>query len=126
MSIMYAYSMLNVRIFPNVTYSTPTTIVSEDQCHWLNTPINEVVLNKFHLNLHTPKVVLYSSKQRAGLNYPSFRIHQDQKGILTLLKHLGWDGTIGNDVLVVVSAIQHVLGLYEPILEDDSTNISYA
>ena len=42
------------------------------------------MLNKLHLNHHTPKAILYSLREQSGLNYPSFQIYQDQKGILTL------------------------------------------
>ena len=117
--------MLNARIFPKVIYSMLTIMFSEDQCRQLNTPIDKVMLNKLHLNRHTPKTVLYSSREQAGLDYPSFRICQDQKCILTLLKHLWWDGTVGNDILVVMSAVQLISGLCEPLMEDGSTNISY-
>ena len=63
MSVKYAYSMLNARIFPKVTYSMPTTMFSEDQCRRLNTLVDEVMLNKLHINRHTPKAVLYSSRE---------------------------------------------------------------
>ena len=68
---------------------------------------------------------LYSSLKQAGLNYPSFQIRQDQKGILTLLEHLRWNGTVRNDIFVVLSAIQLVAGLCQPILEDIDTDVSY-
>ena len=88
MSIKYAYSMLNTRISPKVIYPMPTTMFSEDQCRQLNTPIDKVMLNKLHINRHTPKEVLYSLRECVGLNYQSFLIVQVQKGILTLFKHL--------------------------------------
>ena len=53
MSIKYAYSILNARIFPKVTYSIPTTMFTEDQCRRINTPIDKVMLNKLRLNRHT-------------------------------------------------------------------------
>ena len=42
-----------------------------------------------------------------------------------MLKHLHWDRTTGNDILIVLSAIQLVLGLCEPIFEDVNTDVSY-
>ena len=69
------------------------------------------MLNKLHLNHHTLKAELYSLLECTGLNYPSFQFHQDQKGLLMLLKHLQWDCTVGNDILVVLSTVQLVLGL---------------
>ena len=83
------------------------------------------MLNKLHLNHHTLKAELYSLLECTGLNYPSFQFHQDQKGLLTLLKHLWWDGTMGNDILVVLSAIQLISVLCKPILEDVNIDTSY-
>ena len=116
-------SLLNhVRLWLVVASLFPVSFI---QCRRLNTPIDKVMLNKLHLNRHTPKAVLHSSLERAGLNYPSFQICQDQKRILTLLKHLWWDGTVRNDILVVLYVIQLVLWLCKPILEDVDTDVSY-
>ena len=60
-----------------------------------------------------------------GLNYPSFQIIQDQKGILTMLKHFRWAGVVCDDMLVVLSAIQQVSGLCEPIMMDVQTDLRY-
>ena len=94
--VKYTYSMRNARIFLTVTYSIPTSMFSKDQCRQLNTPIDKVMLNKVHLIRHTPKEILYSSREKTDLNYQSFQIYQDQKRSLTLLKHVRWDDT-GND-----------------------------
>ena len=62
---------------------------------------------------------------RGGLDYPSFRIIQAQKGIITLMKHLRVGSTIGNDILVTLSAIQLGSGLCTPILEDTTSDLTY-
>jgi len=83
------------------------------------------MLNKLRINRHAPKAALYSSFLRGGLNYPSFRIIQAQKGILTLLRHLRLRSTVGNDILVTLSSIQLVSGLCTPFFEDNTTDLSF-
>ncbi len=75
----------------------PTTTFDSKQCKSMNTALDATMLNKLNLNRHMPKAVLYSPLSKGGLDYPSFQIIQDQKGILTLLKHLRWNGTVGKD-----------------------------
>lgn len=120
-----SYSMLFSRIVPKVTYSMPLTSFDAKQCKQLNTIIDRVMLNKLNLNRNMPKAVIYSPYHMAGLNYPSFQIIQDQKGILNLLKELRWNKTMANDILTVMSAIQLCSGLTDPIMEDTATDLSY-
>ena len=42
-----------------------------------------------------------------------------------MLKHFRWMGTAGNDMLVVLSAIQLLSGLCEPIMEEVETDLSF-
>ena len=42
-----------------------------------------------------------------------------------MLKHFQWNGTVGNDMLVVLLAVQLVSGLCEPIMEDVDSDLSY-
>ena len=53
------------------------------------------------------------------------RATQDQKGLLIMLQHFRWNGTVGNGMLVVLLAIQLVSGLCKPILEDVTTKIPH-
>jgi hypothetical protein len=116
-------NLLNIRILPAVTYSMPTTSFNTKQCRAMNTAIDPMMLNKLNFNKHMPKAVMYAPKHRAGHGYPSFEVIQDQKGLLTMLKHFRWMGTVGNDMLVVLSALQIVSGLCEPIMEEVETDL---
>ena len=97
-----AKSMLEGRIIPQVTYSMSLTTFTKLQCKSMNIVID-----------------------RTSMNYPNFQIIQDQKGILFLLQQLQWQGTIANDLLTVLSAIQLVSGLYNPLLKDTTTMLHY-
>ena len=119
------HSLLNGRIVPTVTFSMPVTTFTEDQCNQMNTVVNKVMLNKLGVHRNTPHAVTYTPLHMGGLNYPCFQIIQDQKGILSMLKHFRWNGTVGNDMLVVLSAVQLVSGLCEPIMEDVDSDLSY-
>ena len=125
LTILQAYSILHPRILPKITFSMAVTSLSNDQCRRLNTALDPTMLNKLHINQHAPKAALYSSLSRGGMDYPSFRIIQAQKGILTLMKHLRVCSTIGNDILVTLSAIQLGSGLCTPILEDTASDLTY-
>ena len=110
--------MVSGRLYFATTFSTK-------QCNSLNTAINSTFLNKLGLNRHTPHAILYAPLSRGGLNYPSFQIKQDQQGLLTMLKHFRWNQTVGRDMLTVLSAIQLISGLCDPIMEDTATDLSF-
>ena len=94
----------------------PLTTFTLEQCNKMNTAINKVILNKMGIHHNMPKEVLYSSLEMGGLNHPSFEVIQDQKVILYLLQQLRWKGTIANDMLTVLSAVQLVPGWCTPVL----------
>ncbi|KAL7536182.1 hypothetical protein ACHAXR_006960 [Thalassiosira sp. AJA248-18] len=120
-----SHSLLMHYMIPSIAYPMAGTTFSPTQCSDLNGILDRVMLNKLHVNRNMPRAVVYSPKQFAGMNYPSIQIIQDQRGILTMLQHFRWNGTLGTDMLVVLSAIQIVSGLCEPILEDVDSNLSY-
>ena len=120
-----AWSMLTGRIIPSVTYPMSVTTFTETQCKSMNTIIDKIMINKLRLNRHMPKAVVYAPLTLGGIGYPSFQIIQDQKGILTMLKHFRWNGTVANDMLTVLSAIQLIAGWTTPIFEDTTTRLDY-
>ena len=115
--------ILNGRIVPKVTYLMPVTTFNADQCSQLNTAINRVMFNKLGFNRHMPHAVMYSPPHMCGYSFPCVQITQDQKGLLSMLQHFRWNKTVGNDMLVVLSAIQLVSGLCKPILEVVTTSL---
>ena len=117
--------MLTGRILPRITYSMAVTTFSEKQCKGLNTTIDQVMLNKLNVHRNMPKLVIYSPLKWGGLNYPSFQVIQDQKGLLYFLQQLRWNGTIPNDMLVVLSGVQLMSGLVTPIFENTNANLNY-
>ena len=64
-----------------------------------------------------PHAVMYSPPHMCGYSFPCFQITQDQKGLLSMLQHLRWNKMVGNDMLVVLSAIQ--------FLKDVKTKLSH-
>ena len=80
----------------------------------LNTAINGVMFNKLGFNQHMPHAVMYSPPHMCGYSFLCFQITQDQKGLLSMLQHFRWNRTVGNNMLVVLSAIQLVLVLCKP------------
>ena len=71
--------LMQSRILKTVAYSMPITSFMKKQCGELNTIMDKVMLNKYHLNQKTPKAVIYSPYSMGGMNYPSFQILQDQR-----------------------------------------------
>ena len=91
----------------------------------MNTVINQVMLNKLNVHRNMLKAVIYSPLKWGGLNYPSFQVIQDQKGLLWLLQRLRWNGTIKNDMLVVLQGVQLMSGLITPVFENTTSNLEY-
>ena len=125
LNITETYSMLMQRIIPCTTYPMGLTSFSTKQCKRLNTIIDEIIIPKLTMNRHTPKAALYSPLSKAGLNYPSYKVIQDQKNILLVLQQLRLDSTITNDIRVALSALQLVSGLTTPIYEDTTTKLPH-
>ena len=59
LTILQAYSILQPRILPKITFSMAVTSLSDDQCRRLNTALDPTMLNKLHINQHAPKAALY-------------------------------------------------------------------
>ena len=125
LTLQESYLMLTTHIVPATTYSLTVTTFTQKQCKQLNIAMDSVLLNKLRINRHMPRAVVYNSLAMGGINFPSFQVTQDQKSILMMLKHLRWNGTVGNDILVVLSAVQLMSGLCESILMDVTTPIEY-
>ena len=83
------------------------------------------MVSKSTFNKHMARAVLYSPLHMVGMNYPYFKIIQDQKGILNFMKQLRWNSTVTNNLLVVLSVIQSASGLCKPVLMDTHTNLTY-
>ena len=120
-----AHLMIYTRILPKVTYSMPITMFTTSQCKRLNTPIDQVMLPKLHINRHMPKAVIYSTLKHGGINFPKMEVIQLKKGIMFLLRQLRWDHTIANDILIVLSSLQLMSGYTTPLMEDPTTRLDY-
>jgi len=94
-----AKDMMDGQIIPKVSYSMPVNKHPEQQYKQKNTAIDQVMLNKFNTHRRIIKLVVFSLLKVGGRNYPWFKIIQDQKGILYLLKQMKRNCIIANDLL---------------------------
>jgi hypothetical protein len=120
-----AHNVMQGRTMTSIGYSAAVTRFDKDQCGKLNTILNKVLLPKLRVNRHMPHAVVYSPLSFGGISWPSFQIRQDTESILTMIKHLRWNQTVGTDMLVVLSAWQLASGLCEPIMEQVDLNLSF-
>lgn len=125
LSIIEAHSMMEGRIMTSVGYPAAITQFSTQQNRRLNTIIDEELLPQASYNRHTPKMVIYSPLSLGGAAWPSFQLKQDTDSLLTMIKHFRWNGTVGKDMLVVLSAWQLASGLCTPIMENTTTPLPY-
>jgi hypothetical protein len=120
-----AHNVMQGRTMTSVGYSAAVTQFDEDQCKKLNTIMNKSLLPKMKINRHMPHAVVYSPLSLGGLSWPSFQIRQDTESILSMIKHFRWNQTVGQDMLVVLSAWQLASGLCDPIMEQVDINLSF-
>jgi hypothetical protein len=120
-----AHNVMHGRTMTSVGYSAAVTQFDEDQCKALNTIMNKSLLPKMKVNRHMPHAVVYSPLSLGGLSWPSFQIRQDTESILSMIKHFRWNQTVGQDMLVVLSAWQLASGLCDPIMEQVDINLSF-
>jgi hypothetical protein len=72
-----------------------------------------------------PHAVIYSTLSKGGYAWPSFQAKQDTNSILTMIKHLRWNGTVGKDILVVLSAWQLASGMVKPLMHSVENELPY-
>ena len=120
-----AHHVMSGRAFPSIGYSATLTRFNVTQTRKLNSITNETLLPKASFNRKTAHAVIYSPITLGGAAWPEFQTKQDVDSILAMLKHFRFNGTVGKDMLVVLSAWQLASGLCKPILEETDTNISY-
>ena len=125
LSLCKAYSLMTTHLIRIITYTVPVSLFNPKQCKDLNTAINITMVNKYTLNKHMVRAALYNPLHMASVNYPNFKIIQDKKGILNLMKKLRWNSTTANNLLIVLPAMQSASGLYKLILMDTKTDIAY-
>ena len=120
-----AHHVMSGRAVPSIGYSATLTRFNTKQTRKLNSITNETLLPKASFNRKTAHAVIYSPITLGGAAWPEFQTKQDMDSILAMLKHFRYNGTVGKDMLVVLSAWQLASGLCNPILEETNTDITY-
>ena len=69
------------RWMSTMKYYLPITRFTQSQCHKITTILKQAILQKFGLNRHTPKVVLYGPKNYGGKG--PMKIRTEQKSLHT-------------------------------------------
>jgi hypothetical protein len=119
------YNLMHGRTMTSIGYSAAVTRFDQQQCRKLNTIVNRVLLPRMKFNRHMPHAVIYSPIDKGGFAWPSFQVKQDTDSILTMIKHLRWNGTVGKDILVVLSAWQLASGLVQPLMYGVECDLPY-
>jgi hypothetical protein len=119
------YNLMHGRTMTSIGYSAAVTRFDTEQRRKLNTVINRVLLPCMKFNRHMPHAVIYSPFSKGSFAWPSFQVKQDTDSILTMIKHLRWNGTVGKDILVVLSAWQLASGMVQPIMYNVENDLPY-
>jgi hypothetical protein len=125
LSVQEANLALITPIIPAITYPFGVTSFSTQQLKRLAIATNNVFLPKFGINRKMVRVVVHGPLELGGINFPSFQVIQDYKGIDLLLRQLQLDQEISKDIKITLSHIQLQSGLITPILEDLSLDLPY-
>ncbi len=111
--------------FLAVAYSLQTPTLSEREIHKVQTRSMSIFLPKLGLNQHFPRVVLYGPPEMGGLQLRDLYIEQGIAQIMTLLRHVYSNTTVGNMIMIAIQSLQMEAGTKVQLMTDTVESFSY-
>ena len=98
-------------LVPSLAYRLATSSLSYKQCKTLQTMIDPVLLHSYGLQRNTPKIVLFSTADQAGLSISHIYHLQGQEKLKLFLMHIRRNDTTGNLLDICIAYTQLELGI---------------
>ena len=103
-------------LIPSLAYRLATSCISFKQCKKLQTKIDPILLHSYGLQRHTPKIVLFSTSEQAGLNIPHLYHIQGLEKLKLFLMHIRRGDSTGNLLDICIEYTQLELGISKHFL----------
>jgi hypothetical protein len=103
---------------PGVTYSFPTTSLTEKQCTALQTIFKATLLQKMGLPPTLPLEIVYGDKYFGGIGLLNLFAEQGMQQTLLLMRHVRANTTLGQQLIIAIRYYQLHAGIANSVLED--------
>ena len=101
---------------PSVSYSAPISTIPRAQWHRIQKRLNRLVLNKLHFSQNTPSALLHAPLQSGGLEIPDGYSEQGSQHVLSAIKHIRTQTTVGDYLMTVLKWTHMNSGYISPPL----------
>jgi hypothetical protein len=103
---------------PGVTYSFPTTSLTEKQCIALQTIFKATLLQKMGLPPTLPLEIVYGDKYFGGIGLLILFAEQGMQQTLLLMRHVRANTTLGQQIIIALRYYQLHAGIADSVLEN--------
>jgi hypothetical protein len=103
---------------PGVTYSFPTTSLTEDECTKLEKIVKIPLLQKMGLPPTLPNEIFYGDQYFGGIGILRLFAEQGMNQVLLLMRHLRAKTELGEQITIGLWAYQLQSGLSQSVLVD--------
>ena len=103
-------------LIPSLAYRLATSSLTYKQCKELQTMVDPVLLHSYGLQRNTPKIVLFSTADQAGLNISHMYHVQGQEKLKLFLMHIRRNDTTGNLLDICMAYTQLEIGISQSFL----------
>ena len=101
-----AFTALQSRLTPALSYVMHHTNFDETQCGTLNTLMRRAILPQLRLNRNFPHALTFGPKCYGGLEFPETYTLQNQLQISYMISRLRHDKTVANSILTALETAQ--------------------
>ena len=116
----YDVSMsLRQGIMKALEYPLGVSLISEDQCKHIMSPILSPFLQKLGINSKTSREIIHGPIQYGGLQVPHLYSSQGIQKVRMLLGHCRKQDKTGCIIKIALGTLQQEVGISTPILEND-------
>ena len=98
-------------LIPSLSYRLATSSLTFKQCKQLQSKIDPILLHSYGLQRNTPKIVLFTTEEQAGLGVPHLYHIQGHEKLKLFLMHIRRNDTSGNLLDICIAYTQLELGI---------------
>lgn len=117
LSHFHAWLSYTTVYIPGVTYSFPTTSLTEKQCNAIQSIVKETLLQKMGLPPTFPLELVYGDKYFGGIGLLILFAEQGMHQTLLFLRHVRADTSLGQQLIIAIRYYQLHAGISESALE---------
>ena len=118
-----AWTYYHAIYLPSITYSFPSSTLTDSQCNQLQIQVKQAVLPKYGFNRNTPNAVVYGHSDYAGVEMRTLSIEKGLSQLLSLITCVRSTGIPHKLAMIAISWAQLLAGTSTPIFQETSIKL---